>query len=440
MRRVDTKIALVGVAAAALALTACGKEGPALSKSASQDEEATFETPALGPIGPQSPTVGALLNQVPIYEKAHAKAKIIGTLRAGDRLPRSEKSHSNDQCATGWYAIAPRGYVCSEKHVSIDPDHPTLQAMSLRPQLDRPLPYTYARTTQVTGLFHKRGQDSVQVEGRLARNTVMAIVGSWTAPDESREPQRLGLRMDGTFVRADDLEAAAGSDFRGFPIGEEIELPVAFVVRRGVSAWKLDKSDVQKRDVLGYHERIPLTGRYRTIQDRRFWEAKDGRWIRHKDVTLARQRYEFPEFVKEGTKWLDVSVVTGAAVAYEGKKPVYATLVSVGRDRLGEPEISASTPRGAFRVISKHITRRLQPTPDTPLHDAPWAFELENGSWLQATPRHDRFGIEHTDGEIEIAPADGQFLFAWAPPALPPGWHGVAASDKDATLIVNVRK
>src|SRR5690606_30672791 len=116
-----------------------------------------------------------------------------------------------------------------------------------------------------------------------------------------------------------------------------------------------------------YHEKLRLTGRFRTIEGLRFWATENGLWVRHKDVTVVRRRHELPEFASDGQKWLDVSIVTGTLVAYEGTKPVFATLVSVGRDRLGDPETTASTARGTFRVLQKHITRRVSESADEAL-------------------------------------------------------------------------
>lgn len=428
------------MAALLLVAAGCNGDGPALSKSTAQPQESDFEAPQLGPIPDDAPLLGALLSETPIYKSAHKKSKQIGSLRAGDVVRRSKKSHENDQCIAGWYAIAPRGYVCTEKSATTDTKHPTLLAMGLRPQLQGPLPYTYARTTGTTALLHRHDKESVRLGGRLARSTVMAIVGSWTAPDESKEPQRLGLRSDGHFVRADDLEAAAGSSFVGMVVSDDQKLPVAYVVRRGIRAWDVDGGSAQKRDLLQYHQRLELTGRYRTIAEQRFWATSEGYWVRHKDVTVVRKRYEFPDFVTKDQKWVDISVVTGSLVAYVGQKPVYATLVSVGRDRLGDPELTASTPRGSFRVVQKLITRRQGSSPDQPLMDAPWAMLLENGTWLYSSPKHDRFGIEHTDGDIELSPKDGLYLWKWSAPVVPENWHGVHVADGDDTLIVNVRK
>jgi len=46
-------------------------------------------------------------------------------------------------------------------------------------------------------------------------------------------------------------------------------------------------------------------------------------------------------------------------VLYEGKKPVYATLISSGRDGMKDPKTTLSTPMGTFRLRSKHIAAAM---------------------------------------------------------------------------------
>lgn len=439
-------------------LLGCRDKGPALSHGSPAGDTAAFERPDLGPVDDPARRLGALVDLTPIFVAAHKKSALLGHLHAGETIARSERSHENDQCPGGWYGVAPHGYVCAEQSATTNLEHPTLRAMGLVADPSRPLPYTYARTSQVTALYTRGAQNMVEPKGQLPKSTVMAIVGSWTAPDESREPQRLGLLTDGRFVRADDLSALSSSEFTGIRLSEEQGLPVGYVVRRGVSAWRIKADRAEKLDVLDYHERLPLTGRFRTVQGERFWAVRsqaavrppaaadsqagetDGAWVRHKDATVIRRRHEFPAFAVDGQKWIDVSVITGIAVAYEGKDPVFATLVSVGRDRTGDPKLSASTARGTFRVVSKYVTRRPPESADAPMRDAPWALELESGQWLHAAPHHDRFGIEHTDGNIEVSPQDGQFLFQWSAPAVPPGWHGIIVDPAEATTIVEIRK
>lgn len=422
---------------ASLLCLACDK-GPALSKVEGEGEGA-FDRPDLGPVDDKL-LLGALSDETPIYAAASTKAPRIGLLRAGTKIARSARAHENDQCIEGWYQVAPRGYVCTEKSATIDMQHPTLLAMSLEPKLGGELPYVYARTTKVTALLSNNGQKGVALSGRLAKSTVLAVVGSWTAPDESNEPQRLGLKLDGRFVRADHLEPARPSEFRGVEVTGESSFPLGYVVRSGVREFQIEGGTATRQGPLAFHQKLDLTGRFRTVEDQKYFALSDGNWVRHKDVTMVMARHEMPEFATEGTRWLDVSIVTGTLVAYEGKKPVYATLVSVGRDRLGDPETTASTVQGTFRIVRKVVTRRTEPEGDDVLHDAPWAMLLESGQWLVATPRHDRFGVENTDGDIEVSPADGARLFAFATPELPKGWYGVELGEGEAATLVNVRK
>jgi hypothetical protein len=424
--------------ALAAALSGCEK-GPAL-QSTSESEA----PPDLGAVAEGGPRLGALVDRTPVFRRPDKKSGELGYLHAGATVPRSEKSLETSDCIDGWYAIGPRGYVCTEKTATIDLHHPTLEAMALEPTLERELPYVYARTTKVTSLFNRVTDHGVELGGRLAKSTVLAIVGSWTAADESHEPQLLGLRMNGQFVRAEDLESAAGSSFEGLALDEQATLQLAWVVRRGVHLWSLDGKVPEKADAVDYHQRVALTGRFRTIGDDKFYLTQSGAWIRHKEATVLLGRHEFPDFADDGQKWLDVSVITGSIVAYEGKRPVFASLVSVGRDRLGDPKTSASTALGTFKVVSKHVTRRGGQNQEEPLQDAPWAIELESGQWLTASPRHDRFGIEHTDGDIELSPKDGARIWKWLTPALPNGWHGMvfdeAALDGARVPLVHVRK
>lgn len=422
------------------ALVSCQEKTVALSRVTTAEGTVAFETPELGGALDPNRKLGAIVDLAPIYAAAHKKAPILGYLHAGESLPRSESSHENDQCISGWFQVAPRGYMCAEKSVTDDLSHPTLEAMGLTADLSAPLPYTYAHTTKVTGLFNRNESAGVELGGRLAKSTTMAVVGSWTAPDETNEPQRLALLMDGHFVRADDLKAAEGSNFAGVKLDEETNLPLAFVVRRGVRSWKMDHGNAVKTEELRYHERLNLTGRYRTVAGERFWAAKDGRWVRHQDVTVIRRRHQLPDFAIENQKWIDVSIITGTAVAYEGTLPVFATLVSVGRDRIGDPKTSASTAQGTFRIVKKQITQRAVASNDEPLRDAPWALQLEGGQWIHAAPHHDRFGIEHTDGSIEVSPQDGRFLWTWSAPQVPDGWHGVVVDPAEVSTIVDIRK
>ena len=74
---------------------------------------------------------------------------------------------------------------------------------------------------------------------------------------------------------------------------------------------------------------------------------------------------QWPEAAEKGEKWIDISLRQQTLVLYEGRRPWYATLVSTGRDRLGDPKTSLATPQGTFRLKSKHIAAAMDSEENT---------------------------------------------------------------------------
>lgn len=427
-------------------LVACGHREPGeqrLSKAADED----IPIPVVPEPPENGPRLGAVANVTPVLDRPSRRGTQIGYLHAGEMVARAVEPFSTLGCDGGWFPIRPRGFVCAGVTATTNLAHPTLAAMAIQPKLDAPLPYAYARATRDTTVYEVDGQktDGVHALGRLRAKSGLAVVGSWAANDSEGKPMRLAMMTDGHFVPAPDLEAATPTHFEGVVLGEKASLPIAFVVKRGVRAWSIEGDEAEKKKPLEYHTRLDLTGRFRTLGGVEFWATTDGRWVRLTDVTLIRERHDFPAFATGERKWMDVSVVTGTLVAYEGKKAVFATLVSVGRDRLGAPESTAITQRGEFEIVGKHVTAAARDPASfadgTSVYDAPWAIELSSGQLLVGAYWHDRFGIEHGPGNVELSPPDALWLFHWTDPEIPSGWHAVTEKTKsDAPPIVNVRK
>jgi hypothetical protein len=430
-------------------ISACARnDGPKLEKTEDDVEIPIPEVPE-PPVG--GPSLGALSDVTPVLDRPSRRGVRLGYLHAGAVVTRAREPIGVRGCEAGWFPIRPKGFVCASGTATTDLHHPTLIAMALRPNLTATLPYTYARTTRDTTIFEPDPAriDAVRKAGSLRDSSGLAVVGSWTARDPAGAAIRLAMTTDGRFVPTADLRAATPSTFAGKALTGGGKLPVAFVVKRGVHRFQLRGGVSEKESPLEYHSRVDLTGRYTTTEGTEFWETGDGAWVRLKDVTLIRERRELPSFATGSRRWLDVSVVTSTLVAYEGKKPVFATLVSVGRDRLGAPDgpgrPNAVTERGEFEVVAKYLTVRER-DPDTfaenvSLHDAPWALELSSGKLLVGAYWHDRFGIEHGPGNIELSPSDAAWVFRFATPALPEGWHAAARGvSAENSTIVNVRK
>jgi len=440
-----------------IAAAACdgGPKTPALSRSE--------EVVRSAPIPPENaPKLGIVSELALVREFTDNQAPTLGVLRAGARVPRSIEPVSRAGCAGGWYAIRPRGFVCVGVEATLDLNHPTLAAMALQPNVDATLPYTYARTRSETPLFERvpGQQDAVREVGKLRRRAGMAVVGSWRAKEPNGSDSRLALLTDGHFVRAADLEAAKGSDFSGVELGKNAELPIAFVVKRGVRSFTLNGSEAEKGGLIEYHSQLPLSGRFRSVGSVKYWafdgvalrsagaHPGDELWVRHQDVTVVQKRATFPEFVKDDTRWLDVSVSTGTLVAYSGKRPLFVTLVSVARELPettgGDVQPASDGPRpiplGTFAVKRKDLTFFGRDPAgfgeSFEVKDAPWAIELTSGQLLHGAYWHDRFGIEHGAGSFALSPADAARVFRFVGPELPSGWHAATAGANQGTPVV----
>ena len=424
----------------ALALVACGSHSSDPGMSKATDDEGIPSVPEPLATGPK---LGAVANITPVLERPVASSKQLGYLHAGARVARASEPYSRRGCGGGWYPVRPRGFVCATESATLDMAHPTLAAMALAPTLDKPLPYTYARTRTETPLFERDPghDDAVREVGKLKRRAAMAVVGSWSAKDPGGSVQRLALLTSGRFVRASDLEAAEPSAFHGVEIDKKEDLPFAFVVKRGVRSFKLDGEESQKAKTLAYHDVVHLTGRFHNVGDVKYWATDDGNWVRHRDVLVVQARNTFPDFAQGSQRWIDVSVVTGTLMLYEGKKQIFATLCSVNRDaHQGQTDWL-----GSFEVTGKEVTLAAREpsffAENFEVFDAPWGLTLSSGMAVYGAYWHDRFGVDHGPGSIELSPADAERVYHWVTPQIPEGWHGLAGAlgDSQKTRIV-IRK
>jgi lipoprotein-anchoring transpeptidase ErfK/SrfK len=71
------------------------------------------------------------------------------------------------------------------------------------------------------------------------------------------------------------------------------------------------------------------------------------------------------------------------------------------------------------------------------IEDVPWTMYFHESYALHGAFWHNLFGRERSHGCVNLSPADARWLFFWAGPTLPSGWHGVrSTSDNPGTAVV----
>ena len=327
---------------------------------------------------------------------------------------------------------------------------------------------------------------------RVRRKTGLSFVGSFDT-DDAGFKRRFGITVDLRLIPATKVKPDTGSAFHGVELGKGVEAPFAWVIKSDTTTWKLIKGKDEAKPAEEVPKRaiVPLSGNARVKAGKRFYQTtKDKtRWLRAEDVAVVAPPAEWPEWADKGEKWIDVSLMQQTLVLYEGRRAWYATLVSTGRDRVGDPKTTLSTVQGQFRLQSKHIAaamdsqenstvaggsrgRSVAISPDKAatiarlkkaeeegarlseddqrrllnikkgrdpeygitvrrgsqnfeLRDVPWIQYFAAGYALHGAYWHDVFGLPRSHGCVNLSPIDARLVFRWTDPPLPEGWHGI---------------
>jgi hypothetical protein len=484
--------------ALAVAAAACNGQHELPGRQMAADTKPTLPLPSLRPqqapvaasdkakpSSGKAPFLASIAMRTWIYQQPDEFSVKLGYLRAGARLRRSPKAAGTSGCKGGWYAVEPRGYVCVGNGATLDLEHPVVQTVVRGPNRASGMPYTYVLSREPgPHLYFKLASVAEQkhAEGkRRARS--MALFGQemnkrFGVPDpipstilEGRrlpkpygadrslhyaahrgrakedtafgilaqfdwQGRRMGLTTELDLIPLDRTRRARGSRLKGIAV--EAGSTPAFVVRHQVSTYVPGpRGRYVEKDAAPFRSGWLLTGKNNGSR-RGLLETTAGVWLPAGSLRIAKLRSDPAGFARDGRKWIDVSIKKQLLVAYEGKQPVYATLVSTGRDELRDPETTHSTVRGTFMIHAKHVSGTMDGNDDTresfDLRDVPYIQYFYKGYALHGAYWHDRFGRPKSHGCVNLAPNDAAWLFSWTEPHVPPNWHA-ALNHQHGTMV-----
>jgi hypothetical protein len=248
----------------------------------------------------------------------------------------------------------------------------------------------------------------------------------------------------GQFTPADHvLVHKPTTEFRGVWVGHDDErrkLPLAWLYGKKARKYHIEDGRARGGDHLERFTIVHLTGQSQTIDGRGYFETDEGFWIRDYDGTVARATKPPPD-IGPNEKWIDVNLSTQTLVAYEGDKPVFATIVSTGRHDDFDKAKDHRTVQGEFRIREKHIAATMEDNTasDGPysIQDVPWIMYFKGSYALHGAFWHSMFGHERSHGCVNMTPHDAKEMFWWVGPTLPDHWHGVfATKDNPGTRVI----
>lgn len=423
--------------------------------------------------------VGALSKQTIIRARPDHDAPIVGFARTGALLRRAGVAASTKGCAEGWYKVEPDGYVCLGKAATLDPEHPILQLASVQPDRSLPLPYPYGRSRYPTPPLYTKvpnAEEQRVAERDLAHHVPKNFATKWPDAQGTPPPSLLahgelvprpygypilkrefmtgyaltdsafafmdvfeadgrawGLSTDMSILPLDRLEPVRASEFFGVVLGENAQLPVTFV--RSSSQYLYEGSaqlGVKPLRAIAAREAFHISGEPVKIGGVRFLATQDGYLLKeHPRQVTIQPRREMPKWAKDDRLWIEVSLLKQTLVAYRGATPIFATLVSTGKDGLGDPETTHSTPQGVFLIHTKHVTSTMSgeaADDEYDLRDVPYVQYFKDGYAFHAAFWHDAFGDPRSHGCINLSPADARHLFSITDPPVPLRWHSALST------------
>lgn len=365
----------------------------------------------------------------------------IATVANGTSLVVLGEVESRDKTGCkgkNWYAIHPFGFVCST-HVKTTKKAPERGA-ALPVGKGKRLPFAYAFVrTEGASMYASSDDVSAGIESRSLEKGMSLVVARTIDVDGD---EYVMTRSGKLVAKADVRWGGQGSTWSGVTLeGEHVGPSFAWVSKDKTVVRAGPSTDHEKVDKLAKRDRVDLlesTGE----GDNRWWKVGPDRWIRA-DMLNEVVFIEPPPGVLNPSKtettgndqWIDVNVGEQVLVAYRGETPVYATLISSGKNN--------KTPLGNYPIWAKVASMDMsnQDYEDNAymVQGVPWVLLFQGHNALHGAYWHDSFGRKKSHGCVNLSPLDARYVFEWVAPTLPHGWTGYLPDNLHHGVVVHVR-
>jgi L,D-transpeptidase catalytic domain len=343
-------------------------------------------------------------------------------------------------CKGAWLAVGPLAWVCEDAVETSTA--PAIDAgRRILPETSDGLPYRYFFVGPEGSVAYKQ-LDAVDVgepDMTLQQGFAVAIVAERTL-----DGGRYGRTEHNLWVPMRDLGAVRSFAFQGEevpPVHGDL-IPLAWVLADRAHVLSKPSAAALTSATKARFEAVPVLEEAKGFSGH-FLRIGEGAWLSAKDVrhpSLAPPPAEVD--AGSGERWIDVDLETQTLVAYEGARPVFATLVSTGK---GAPGTPLGTPKGVHRIWIKLLSSDMDNLEDDSaaryyrIEDVPWVQYFSKGVGLHGAFWHRSFGNVRSHGCVNLSPLDAQRLFSWTSPHVPAGWTAVFPTSHEPGTVVRVR-
>ena len=369
-----------------------------------------------------------------IFEKIMPKAPRLGHARRGAQLEVARLVKGRG-CWTGkWYLLASGGYACTTGGftVGVNPEVPDVQYRLAARERSLIYPWMRQKKRGNPRLYRiPTAEEEEEIEKAAASPrkkkpypevVERAMDGAFLlAIDrlESYKGRRYYRTIRGRYIKAGTLERWPIHPMHGVMLEGDNQLPMAFVFGEDRPMLRQDGAGAPAAcGVARKHARFPVAEEL-TSGGLKLVRGPDGVLLPREHVRVAR-KVTRPSKVSPGKRWIHVDLSEQTLVAYEGDRPVFATLVSSGKE-------GYAPPRGVFRLYFKYLSVTMNDTDPVDgwyeVEEVPWTMYYWESFALHGAYWHNDFGTPRSHGCTNLAPPDAKWLFHWTTPRLPPEWN-----------------
>ncbi len=331
-------------------------------------------------------------------------------------------------CYASWWLVGPLAWVCADDAdlspaVAVAPDRPAgLDGLLAR--------YEFVRAETAGAYGSLESAEAGEASEELENGWSVAVVEERAAPGG-----RWARTTKGLWIASADLAPARPSTFRGEALAEG-PLDIGWIVADHAPVWAAPSIKEKAKD---------SRPRFQVVHVREesgpMLRVDDHAWVLSRDV--ARPRLSPPPAdVRAGERWVDVELASQTLLAYQGTRPVYATLVSSGR---GAADAATATRTGVHRIWVKLVAsdmtnvERDDGAAHYSMQDVPYVQFFDDAIALHGTYWHGDFGHARSHGCVNLAPLDARWLFDFTEPRVPSGWVAAYPTPVDEGTLVRVR-
>lgn len=427
--RAESSAARDAQAGAAAAPDARAPSGAALARALAAGQ------PVPLPLPPYPPSVRSLRlrRSVAVHLGPSEATKRLGTVARDTRVGYGS-AWTGAGCDARWIEIEPRGWVCE---AYLEPQGRAPDGVEL-PRLEHGelVPGTYGKLARGAEILTWDGKT---VTARTPLQGAATVRQYGEADIEGKHYWRIESHR---YALARLITPHVPSQWHGTRLGDDTgrSLPLGFAMdRRRPLGWV---SVYPTADATRPARRIAMRTRVDLLETARgedgtprAYRIGDGAWLQAGDVRIARLTPP-PPTTRPHERWIDVDLDAQVLVAYEGARPVYATLVSSGKKK-------TPTATGIYRIWVKFaetdMSGQMADEEAYSVATVPWTQYFAIDLALHTAYWHDKFGTPRSHGCINLSPIDARFLYFWSQPDMPRGWSMVHGLVERPGSMVRVR-